>query len=769
MRNFFFCSFLFLQIYLFAQEKEVSFSLQEQPVLILLQELETSFDVRFSYSDEIVSDKKISLTANKETLSEIIAKLNKTSTLYFEVISDRNIIILPSNPNTKNTPFEEQVLDEIILENYLTKGIQKQKDGSFRISPKELKILPGITEPDVFQSLQLLPGIVSPEETSTGIHVRGGSPDQNLILWDNIKIYHSGHLYGTFSAFNPYITDAVKFIHKGTDAQYGDRVSSVIAINTANLIPTNFHGGIGINGIEADTYFETPVIKDKLSILMSIRRSYTDLFVTNTYKKLSDKVFQNSTTRSILSSDNDFYYFDYNFKANWKIAENNFINLSFIAIENELKNQVQETEINRVFKDKLETENSGLSLSWNKKWNSKLSHELSTYHSNYKLNLLQSEELDAQEQNALKKLNKVADYGINLNVKYHFSENHYVNTGYQFSNNQVKYSISNTLSFADNQILNSHAFYAMYHYKKDTFLDFNGGIRLNYYSLVDQFEIEPRINIFKKINANWSLNLTAEKKTQAISQVNETISNSLTLENQFWTVANENTVPVVRSTQITGGFSYVKNNWQIEIDTYFKSISGLTTSNIGFIDIDDYTFQEGESKIKGMDFYLKKQFNAYKTWVSYTLSSVKNHFEGINEGNSFPANTDIVNNFYWSNEYNFKNFQFALGWRWHTGKPYSKANDIIFDNQGNEILAYEEINSYRLPNYQRMDFSSTYSFGLGTKNNLNGIIGVSVLNIFNTGNILNRSYTINPLTNEINTIDTKSLERVTNVVFRLTW
>ena len=100
------------------------------------------------------------------------------------------------------------------------------------------------------------------KEVSKFLNFNLNSLNQNLILWDNIKIYHSGHLYGTFSAFNPYITDAVKFIHKGTDAQYGDRVSSVIAINTANLIPTNFHGGIGINGIEADTYFETPVIVD---------------------------------------------------------------------------------------------------------------------------------------------------------------------------------------------------------------------------------------------------------------------------------------------------------------------------------------------------------------------------------------------------------------------------------------------------------------------------------------------------------------------------
>lgn len=769
MRTFFFCCFLFLQTHLYAQEKVVSFTLKEQPILVLLNTLETSFDVRFSYNDEILTDKHISYTAKNETLSEIIINLNNTGILYFEMISKRNIIILPSDPTKINTDFEEQVLQEIILKNYLTKGIHKQKDGSFKISPKELKILPGLTEPDVFQSLQLLPGIISPEETSTGIYVRGGSPDQNLILWDHIKIYHSGHLFGTFSAFNPYIIDFVEFINKGTDAKYGDRVSSVIGIQTNNKIASNFHGGIGINGIEGDTYFETPIIKDKLSILMSIRRSYNDVFATNTYDKLSNKVFQNSTTNSILSSDSDFYYFDYNFKVNWQLAENNTINFSYIKIENELDDTLEESEINRIYKDKLETENFGYSVNWNKKWSHKFSHELHAYQSKFNLLLYQSDELLNIEKNVFEKTNEVADFGVNFNLTYQISDDKKITGGYHFSNNQVKYSLSNSNSINDNQILNSNAIYTAYHYKNEKLFDFNAGMRLTYYSSVNQLELEPRINVFKKISANWNLNITAERKTQAISQINETISSNLNLENQFWALANDDTFPVINSIQFTGGFSFTKNNWQLELDAYFKEISGLTTSNIGFIDIDDFTFKQGESKVKGMDFYLKKQFNNYKTWVSYTLSSVENHFEEVNEGASFPANTDIVNNFYWSHEYSFKKFQFALGWRWHSGKPYSKPEEIIIDNQGNETLFYKEINSSRLPNYKRLDFSSTYVFDISKRNNIQGTLGISVLNILNSDNLLNRSYSINPVDKEINTIDTKSLERVTNFVFRLTW
>lgn len=769
MRTFFLGCFLFSQIFAYSQEKTISFSLNESPVIELLNTLETAFEVRFSYSDEILSDQKINFTAKNNTLSEIISRLNANSNLYFEIVSKRNIIILKSNPNKETYQFENQVLEEIVLKNYLTRGIQKRKDGSFRISPKELEILPGITEPDVFQSVQLLPGVISPEETSTGIHVRGGSPDQNLILWDDIKIYHSGHLFGTFSAFNPYITEDVQFINKGTDAKYGDRVSSVIDIKTSNAIASNFHGGIGLNMIEADAFFEAPIIKDKLSVLMSVRRSFTDVIASKTYVKLSDKVFQNSLSNTNLTGDTNFFYFDYNLKINWKIAANNFMNLSYINIENELDNNLSNTENIPLFKDKLETENSGLSYHWNKKWSDKLAHQLHIYQSKYDLTFFEPYAFGEQANNALQKSNNVLDTGLNLDFSYRIIPGQSISGGYQFSNNHIKYSFSNSNDISSNQILNSHALYGTYHYKNEKLFDINAGVRFNYYDLIEQIEFEPRINFFKRLNPNLNLNLTAERKTQAVSQINEIVSSNLTLENEFWTISNNDAFPLVKSLQFTGGFSYTKNNWNFEIDAYFKEISGLTSLNIGFIDITDSNVKEGESLIKGVDFYLKKQFGNYKTWASYTLSSVKNHFEGINEDKSFSANTDITNNLYWSNEYSYKKFQFALGWRWHTGKPYSKATEFIVNDEGYKILSYEAINSYRLPNYHRMDFSSTYKFDLLKKQNMEGKLGISVLNIFNVENILNRSYTINPINNQINSIDTRSLERVTNIVFRISW
>jgi len=267
----------------FAQEKTLSLEVKNTSLISVLNQLESTFGIRFSYSDQVISEEKITLQLNKKTLEDILKILNKRTNFNFKTISERNIIILKkvkdlhlSNP---------QFLNEIVLKNYITNGVQKQKDGSFNILPKQLNILPGITEPDLFQTIQLLPGVISLEETSTDIHVRGGSPDQNLILWDGIKIYHSGHLFGTFSAFNPYITNEINFINKGTDAKYGDRVSSVIDIKTNNEVAEKTSGGFGFNMIEADAFLEAPVIKNKLSILVIIM--ITALKPTGNYQTMT--------------------------------------------------------------------------------------------------------------------------------------------------------------------------------------------------------------------------------------------------------------------------------------------------------------------------------------------------------------------------------------------------------------------------------------------------------------------------------------------------
>ncbi|NND51247.1 MAG: Plug domain-containing protein, partial [Flavobacteriaceae bacterium] len=181
----------------------------------------------------------------------ILQYLEDETGLVFQQISNSNIIVRARFANDLSST---QFLDEVVVVNYLTKGISLKNDGIIRLQPKQFGILPGLIEPDVLQTIQSLPGIMSVDERVSNLNVRGGTHDQNLILWDGIKMYQSGHFFGLISAFNPYLTEDVIVSKNGASAMYGDGVSSIIDMRSSNELQAKFSGGAGLNLISADAY-----------------------------------------------------------------------------------------------------------------------------------------------------------------------------------------------------------------------------------------------------------------------------------------------------------------------------------------------------------------------------------------------------------------------------------------------------------------------------------------------------------------------------------
>ncbi len=724
-------------------------------------------------SDENGAFKIQSIKANTQISFQYLGYITKYIKAKDLFNNDCNAIILN----------EERVqIETVVIKNYLTKGIDKTKMGSFVISPKKLGILAGLTEPDVFQSIQLLPGVNSPNETATGLHVRGGTPDQNVILWDGIKVYHSGHLFGAISPFNPYVTQEINFINKGTDAKFGEGVSSVLNIKTNDSIQSELSGGFGVNLISADAFIKIPVIKDKFSILASGRRSFTDIYQSKAYHETSEIIFKNTQANSILSTDNNFFFVDYNIKGVLKLNNDNYISFSNLSIENKLdfglkelnSNGVPETDDNSLdFKDLLETDNRGYGINWDKKWSSNFKHQINIYYSDYYMLYNKFKTEHNLRTLTFAKKNTVKDFGFELNTTLQINKNATLQSGYQFSNKNVTYFFLSTdtdkTSFENSNIskLNSHALYATFVSNKDLNYNLNTGLRLSYYQNLNKVFLEPRFNIGKYLNHNLRLNFTGELKTQTLSQIDQTIESGLSLENKLWSIANNSTFPIIKAKQFTLGLSYVKPHLQIDIDTYYKHIKGLVTLNSGFSDVFDNDIHHGESHIRGFDFYIKHDFKNYITWLSYTYDDTQNKFLGINNNHPFPGNSNIKHNLYWSQTYNWQKFDVALGWRWHSGKPYSRATNIITNDHSTQSLVTDGINNYKLPDYNRFDFSATYHFELSKTKPIKAKIGISYLNIFKKENILSRDYYINQTSNLIDFADKASLERIANMVFRI--
>lgn len=680
---------------------------------------------------------------------------------YLGYYSLENPIFKMENNDCKKIILTEtnEELEEVLISDYLTKGMSKKRDGAIRVSPRNLGILPGLTEPDVLQSLQMLPGVQSPGETASDLHVRGGTPDQNLVLFDGIKMYKSGHFFGLISSFNPYVTQKIEFYRSGTSAKYGDRIGGVLDISSGDAVP-DFKAGFGLNLLHTDAYVKVPLFNDKVGVILSGRRSLTDIWNTVTYQSFSESVFQNTNIaedetekkNDLTNVENTFFFHDYNLKVIADITDKDKLVFSNLYNKNELQYYSENERFNENNRDDLEIRNQGSNLKWSKFWSNKWSHEIEMNYSEYQLAYSGEREIIRREpsksvKNIFKKYNKVEDLGFKIDVENRRNEISTWTHGYEYSNNNVNYVFeSNERGILPIKPVdtnnNTHALFSEYSFKKNQKWNLNIGLRMNYFSTVEKAYFEPRFFVSNQITDSFQLKFSAEIKNQVLSQLIEFQNNGLGLENEIWALSEGEEIPVLNNYQVTGGFLYQKNGWNLDIDFYNKVIDGLTLLSEDF-DTGRPQYLSGMSTTNGIDFLLKKKFGNYRSWISYTFSKTIFLYDNINNGAEFDGEYDIPHSLVWSHTYSLKKFEFSLGWKVRSGTPYTQGIKIIEGPQGNYIVKYEdEVNTNRLPIYKKMDLSATYKFKFSKSGKIKGKFGVSFINIFNTENILDRSYEV---------------------------
>ncbi|MEQ8626084.1 carboxypeptidase-like regulatory domain-containing protein [Ekhidna sp.] len=695
----------------------------------------------------------------------------------------RSIGFLTKSLNVKNFSFETcnkfkmgesvSVLKEVVISDYLAAGIHKNRN-NVTINPDELKTLSGLVEPDILQSIQQSPGVNSPYETAAGIHVRGGLPDQNLVLWNGIKTYNQGHFFGMISAFNPYITDKVRFIKSGTSARYGDRVSSVIDISTGQNLVNEISGGAGTNMLYADGFLNVPVIQNRLSLQLSARRSFTDLLETFTYNQMADRVFQNTKISESLSNDsqssNRFFFNDFTSKLLWKVDGHNKLSINTLYNRNDLDFRSENEDTNQSFNDKLLNANEGLAVDWRHESNGPISFNVDANYAKY---ILRYEFIvdDADTTSGSSKKNLVREAGARLNGRYQWSDEHQVEFGYHYSNNRTQYAYEtsgssfNLILDSDNTTINTHSLFAEYEFNGST-IYIHPGLRVNHYRELGVTFIEPRLYVEKPLSEDIAISASGEYRTQIASQIKESVVSDLSLENKVWALASNDRFPVIRSYQLTLGSSYENMGWLIDAEVYRKQLMDVTTLTFGYLNPQDNQFRRGDSKVFGSDLFIKKQWINYEAWASYSYVRTDNTFTGLNNNEPFPGSWNIEHTVRFTNNYNAGRWSFSLGWMWHTGKSFT---EVVEESSNGPIsIVYGELNANNLPIYHRLDGSVLYEFSSRKNERIRYRIGLSILNLYNRRNLLNREFRTTPsLNNEL--IDTKvySLGITPNLVFRV--
>ncbi|UQD57135.1 carboxypeptidase-like regulatory domain-containing protein [Flavobacterium sp. K5-23] len=685
----------------------------------------------------------------------------RANELFSNQTKPKEILLKPSN----------EELNQVLINVYLTPGLQKYLDGSTVLNTKKFGILPGLIEPDVLQSVQALPGVESTNESIANINVRGGTNDQNLMIWDNIKMYHSGHFFGLISAYNPNLTNKVIVTKNGTSAEYSDGVSSTINMFTNDEVSNAFSGGAGINLINADAFLAIPIAKN-LEIDISGRRSITDISNTPTFTNYYKRSFQDSEINAESNQNNtnsDFYFYDYTAKILFDLNEKHQFRANLIGINNALDYTEYNADKNNseTKASTLSQKNIGYGGNWKAQWNSKFSTYLISYFSKYNID---ATDYRIETDQRLTVANEVLETGVKLNTNYKATPNFNLLAGYEFNEtgmlNQTTVSAP-SYSSTKKDVLHNHGLFAQGEYNKNnTYLRI--GVRLNYFQKFEKLLVEPRINIRQQLSNQFALKLEGEFKNQTATQIVDFEDDFLGVEKRRWVLVNNESIPIATSKQGSFGVEFNANKLNIDLTGFYKIVDGITASNQGFYNNFQYEIAHGSYTAKGIEFLANKTAGKYSTWLSYTFSINNYEFDSFTPP-TFPNNVDIRHSVSLGFNYDvFKNFKLSVGGIWRNGQPYTvplEGKETV-QNGNTTMVNYDSPNSKNLDDFMRLDASCSYQFNFAT--GIKGILRAGVINTTNEDNVINRYYKVDP-NNSSKTIkvDNKSLGMTPNVSFRV--
>ncbi|WP_418636795.1 TonB-dependent receptor [Winogradskyella sp.] len=661
---------------------------------------------------------------------------------------------------------EAEVFSSVVLNGYIVKGIDKQQDGSIVIDYSKFTLLPGLIESDVLHTVQALPGVLSVDETVSNINIRGGSHDQNLMLWDGIKMYQSSHFFGLISSFNPQITQTATVINNGTDASYTDGVSGTIDMHSNKTIESNFKGSFGINLLNADLFLNAPIGK-KSSVQIAGRKSIDELVRTPTYKTYFERVTQDTevaeNTSNVSNSNQAFDFYDASLRWLYKPSDKDFLRLNFMLVHNDLTfdesalfNGVEETRESSISQNSI-----SVGLNYRRQWNDKLSTVLNVYNTDYTLQAVNANVM--AEQRFLQE-NLVSETSAKLEGFY--TQNLWqFNLGYNFIESEItNLNDIDVPRFVrrDSEVLREQAVFAQTQFENDTKdLSVKLGVRANYLEKFDELIVEPRLSIRKALGNHVELEALGEFKHQNTSQIINFQNDFLGVEKRRWQLTDNDSIPIIKSKQASLGLLYKNKGWLIDAKVYYKKVDGITTQSQGFTTKYEFEKEKGSYDVLGAEFLVRKNFNHLNTWLSYSYIKNDYTFKKLEEI-EFPSNFDITHAFTLGTTYSDESWSISAGLNYRLGKPTSiplVENEVTGNN-----INFDKANNERLQDYLRIDASALYKFKINKV--FRSEVGMSAWNISDVKNPINNYYRIDADDNAIR-FSRYSLGITTNAVLRV--
>ena len=727
---------------------------------------EDGFGERLSYSNVYIDEIKIGSSANENGFFTIIGEIEpgmilKASYVGYQTKSiSLTQEIIDSNLEISLIPLTS-TLNEVVVSTESSKFLQANTEISkHRMSVQQLSLMPSIGEVDIFRSLQLLPGVSATQESGSGLYIRGGEPQENLVLLDGIKVYNVDHFFGFFSSFNANAIKSVELYKGAFPSKYGGRLSSVIDLTGKVGSFNEIKGTINANLLSASGSVEIPFLK-KFSFFASGRRSFTDILQTSFFDKIFDQFDPDDDIENLDPWVPKFNFYDFNGKLSYKPSKDDLITFSFYRGEDNLKEssdtkRYQYPSFGNI--DKIEIigdldrisrwGNEGYSFKWSKQWNPKFYNSLNISYSKYynfqddsyfvdvRIPELDSTIFDLSV--ILDQNNSVQDFTARYDAEIVSGKNNKFEFGAEYTKSEVDYSFvrDDTLNITDtDQESKLYSAYISYDLKSVENLNVKIGLRGNRYGFNDKNYFSPRFQ--------FDYSLTDKLKVKAgygvhYQFVKKIIGENVTSRSRdFWLLSEDNNVKVGKSTHYVAGLSYERDAWLINSEIFYKDIENLTEFSLRYRNTGIRSlFFTGTGTVKGFETLLQKKIEKYTGWISYTYIDAENIFPLLNDGNPFPAPHIQKNEFKIFNNYEINGWNFSASFIYGSGKTFTepsyKYNVELLDDSNLTFIGVGPKNGSLLPDYHRLDLSVHHIFNI---NEVKGDIGVSIFNVYNRMNI----------------------------------
>lgn len=708
-----------------------------------------------------------------------------TSSIVFTYLGYRTLI-LGLEPSAANKalqielePQTQDIAAVFIVGRKDDKALQQfTAEHKMKMSPLALKVLPNVGEKDIMRGFQLMPGVSASNENSSGMYVRGGTPDQNLIIYDGFTVYYVDHLHGFYSAFNSNAVKDVQLYKGGFESKYGGRLSSVTEITAkdGNAKKMTFGGEVSL--LSANVFAEIPK-GDKVTSLFAFRRSYQGYL----YNKISGQYNQSDDDNSVSSSNPmgnvipQSYFYDLNGKITYTPNKKDIISLSIFNGTDYIDNTPQfkfpknmpappgggmggNDSVSFDNSDYLKSGNIGSSLRLTRKYNDKITANYLVSFSNFYSTRDQTRSLTVKTdgvkstvKSGILEENNLIDISFKNDWKNSINDKNILEYGAFGTYYNIKYSYAQSDTAKILDMGNSAVLGGFYFQDRITLLNskfiITPGIRANYFSLSNKLYLEPRVGLSYVLSKKITLNAATGIYYQYANRVvREDVMSGNT---DFWILSDNKNIPVSNSKHINLGINYDLPDYLFSVEGYYKKNSDISEYTLRF---KRSLFSNSEAQVTeqfftgngystGLEFLAQKKSGNFSGWISYTIAEVKNRFPE-QSSKYFYAYQDVSHELKSVAIYKYGNFDFSATWIFSTGRPYTAPLGAYTVTQGDGVketfYAVSDKNTFRLPDYHRLDLAASYRFNIFGSIGKTNSVSVSLFNAYNRKNVSSKQF-----------------------------